>query len=68
MRGLLPVQVGERDPRALRREKPARLVDSVLFPTPPFGFATTITVMNSPKSRAAPAAGQVPLDCGYRER
>lgn len=33
---------------------PARLVDSVLLPTPPFGFATTITVMYTPgKPRGA---------------
>src|SRR5579864_6149208 len=35
---------------------PARLVASVLLPTPPFGFATTITVMNSPGKKAGRAS------------
>ncbi len=51
-----------RDPRApptrpVRRNIPPDWSTSVLLPTPPFGFATTITVMNTPeRSWALPPA------------
>ncbi|CAH2780327.1 MAG: unnamed protein product [uncultured Paraburkholderia sp.] len=56
MRRLLLVQIRERDPLAVCGEIAGRFFDSVLLPTPPFGFATTITVMNTPGKKAGDAS------------